>query len=166
MKCPFCSFAESKVVDTRVSAAGDVIRRRRECEKCNGRFTSYERVEDIFPAVVKSDGRREAYDRRKLIDGLRMACKKRPVGEERIDAAVAAIERSLIELDAKEISSKVLGEKVMVELRDLDEVAYVRFASVYRSFRDVDEFRAEVDKLAQARADGATSSRPPPPETK
>jgi transcriptional repressor NrdR len=162
VKCPFCSFAESKVVDTRVSAAGDVIRRRRECDECKGRFTSYERVEDIFPAVVKKDGRREPYDRQKLVGGLRKACSKRPVPEERIDEAVLAIERSLIEQDEKEVPGKLLGEKVMDQLRELDEVAYVRFASVYRSFRDIDEFRAELEKLAQKRADGTTSSRPPP----
>ncbi len=162
MKCPFCGFAESKVVDTRVSAAGDVIRRRRECDECKGRFTSYERVEDIFPAVVKKDGRREPYDRQKLLGGLRKACSKRPVPEEKIDEAVAAIERYLIEQDAKEVSGMVLGEKVMDQLRELDEIAYVRFASVYRSFRDIDEFRAELEKLAQARADGTSSSRPPP----
>lgn len=162
MKCPFCSFAESKVVDTRVSAAGDVIRRRRECEECKGRFTSYERVEDIFPAVVKKDGRREPYDRQKLLGGLRKACSKRPVPEEKIEEAVASIERYLIEQDAKEVSGMVLGEKVMDRLRGLDEIAYVRFASVYRSFRDIDEFHAELEKLKQARTDGTTSSRPPP----
>jgi transcriptional repressor NrdR len=160
VKCPFCSNAESKVIDTRESAGGDVIRRRRECDKCEARFTSYERVEDIFPAVVKKDGRREAYDRLKLLGGIRKACNKRPVPEARIDEAVAKIERFLNEQDSKEIAGQVLGEKVMEQLRELDEIAYVRFASVYRSFRDIEEFRAEVEKLAQARAD---SSRPPPP---
>jgi len=163
VKCPFCSNAESKVVDTRESAGGDVIRRRRECDKCEARFTSYERVEDIFPAIVKKDGRREAYDRLKLLGGIRKACNKRPVPEEKIDAAVAAIERFLTDQDSKEVAGQVLGEKVMDQLRELDEIAYVRFASVYRSFRDIEEFRAEVEKLAQARADGTTSSRPPPP---
>jgi transcriptional repressor NrdR len=161
VKCPFCANAESKVVDTRASATGDVIRRRRECDKCSGRFTSYERVEDIFPAVVKKDGRREPYDRMKLLGGLRKACSKRPVPEEKIEAAVAEIERFLIEQDAKEVSGKVLGEKVMEQLHELDEIAYVRFASVYRSFRDIEEFRAEVDKIAQARS--PSSSNPPVP---
>ena len=153
MKCPFCSHAESKVIDTRVSVAGDVIRRRRECEKCERRFTSYERVEDVFPPVVKNDGRREPYDRQKLVLGLRKACNKRPVSEERIEAAVDAIEREIVESEKKEVSSKDLGEKVMTQLRQLDEVAYVRFASVYRQFRDIDEFRAELEKMARTRSE-------------
>jgi transcriptional repressor NrdR len=153
MKCPFCAFPESKVIDTRVSAAGDVIRRRRECEQCAKRFTSYERLEDVFPPVVKRDGAREPYDRQKLLSGMRKACHKRPVSADAIDAAVDAIERDLVESDKKEISARDLGEKVMVQLRALDEVAYVRFASVYRSFRDIDEFRTELDKMARAKAE-------------
>lgn len=153
MKCPFCSYPESKVIDTRVSAAGDVIRRRRECEQCAKRFTSYERLEDVFPPVVKRDGAREPYDRQKLLSGIRKACHKRPVSADAIDAAVDAIERELVESDKKEISARDLGEKVMVQLRKLDEVAYVRFASVYRSFRDIDEFRSELDKMARAKTE-------------
>ncbi len=155
MKCPFCAHPESKVIDSRESAGGDVIRRRRECEKCDKRFTSYERLDDVFPPVVKKDGRREPYDRHKLVAGLRKACSKRPVSEERIDAAADAIERSLVESDAKEVSANALGEKVMTALRGLDEVAYVRFASVYRQFRDIDEFRIELEKMARDRTEGA-----------
>jgi transcriptional repressor NrdR len=155
LKCPFCAHPESKVIDSRESAGGDVIRRRRECEKCDKRFTSYERLDDVFPPVVKKDGRREPYDRHKLVAGLRKACSKRPVSEERIDAAADAIERSLVESDAKEVSANALGEKVMTALRGLDEVAYVRFASVYRQFRDIDEFRIELEKMARDRTEGA-----------
>jgi transcriptional repressor NrdR len=155
LKCPFCAHPESKVIDSRESAGGDVIRRRRECEKCAKRFTSYERLDDVFPPVVKKDGRREPYDRHKLVAGLRKACSKRPVSEERIDAAADAIERSLVESDAKEVSANTLGERVMTALRGLDEVAYVRFASVYRQFRDIDEFRVELEKMARDRPEGA-----------
>ncbi len=143
------------MIDSRESAGGDVIRRRRECEKCTKRFTSYERLDDVFPPVVKKDGRREPYDRHKLVAGLRKACSKRPVSEERIDAAADAIERSLVESDAKEVSANTLGERVMTALRGLDEVAYVRFASVYRQFRDIDEFRVELEKMARDRTEGA-----------
>ena len=155
MKCPFCAHPESKVIDSRESAAGDVIRRRRECEKCEKRFTSYERLDDVFPPVVKKDGRREPYDRHKLVAGLRKACSKRPVSEERIDEAADAIERSLVESDAKEVSANALGERVMTALRGLDEVAYIRFASVYRQFRDIDEFRVELEKMARDRPEGS-----------
>ena len=153
MKCPFCGWLESKVTDSRVSAAGDVIRRRRECEKCEKRFTSYERVEEVLPLVVKRDGAREPFDRQKLLGGLRKACNKRPVPQERIEALVDAIEAELADTDKKEIVSKEIGEKAMVRLRELDEVAYVRFASVYRSFRDIDEFRSELEKMARARSE-------------
>jgi transcriptional repressor NrdR len=155
LKCPFCAHPESKVIDSRESAAGDVIRRRRECEKCEKRFTSYERLDDVFPPVVKKDGRREPYDRHKLVAGLRKACSKRPVSEERIDEAADAIERSLVESDAKEVSANALGERVMTALRGLDEVAYIRFASVYRQFRDIDEFRVELEKMARDRPEGS-----------
>ncbi len=154
MKCPFCGFLESKVTDSRVSAAGDVIRRRRECEKCEKRFTSYERVEEVLPLVVKRDGAREPFDRQKLLGGLRKACNKRPVPQERVEGLVDAIESELAESEKKEISSQEIGERAMVRLRALDEVAYVRFASVYRSFRDIDEFRSELDKMARARVTG------------
>jgi transcriptional repressor NrdR len=134
-----------------VSAAGDVIRRRRECESCGRRFTSRERVEDVLPVVVKKDGMREPFDREKLLRSVRLACNKRPVAMERVERFVDELERDLVESEAKEVWSQDLGERVMKELRELDEVAYVRFASVYRSFRDIDEFRSELDKMARSR---------------
>lgn len=151
MKCPFCSHPEDKVIDSRASGTGDVIRRRRECEACNRRFTTYERVEDILPTVVKKDGRREPFDRQKLIRGARIACIKRPVPMERVDQIADAIEREVQEAEKREITSSELGDRMMVHLRAVDEVAYVRFASVYRSFRDVEEFMAELGKLVKAR---------------
>lgn len=154
MKCPFCSHLEDKVIDSRVAGTGDVIRRRRECEACSRRFTTYERVEDVLPTVVKKDGRREPFDRQKLVRGLRIACNKRPVSIERIDAVADAIEREVQEAEKREVSASELGDRVMSHLRDVDEVAYVRFASVYRSFRDVDEFLRELGKLVKARGGG------------
>jgi transcriptional repressor NrdR len=151
MKCPFCTHPESKVIDSRVSTAGDVIRRRRECEGCQRRFTSRERVEDVLPVVVKKDGVREPFDREKVLRGVRLACNKRPVAMDRIERFIDELERDLVESEAKEVESQELGERVMKKLRELDEVAYVRFASVYRSFRDIDEFRTELDKMARAR---------------
>jgi transcriptional repressor NrdR len=154
MRCPFCSHEDSKVIDSRVSTAGDVIRRRRECESCARRFTSRERVEDVLPVVVKKDGVRQPFDREKVLRGVRLACNKRPVAMERIEKFIDELERDLVESEAKEVESQELGERVMKKLRELDEVAYVRFASVYRSFRDIDEFRSELDKMARARVTG------------
>jgi transcriptional repressor NrdR len=151
MKCPFCSHLESKVTDSRVATAGDVIRRRRECEGCTRRFTTYERVEEVLPLVVKKDGRREMFDRQKLLSGLRRACEKRAVPLEKLEEIVDGIERDLIDSGEKEVASPRIGERVMTRLRALDDIAYVRFASVYRSFRDLDEFREELDRLAHAR---------------
>jgi transcriptional repressor NrdR len=151
MKCPFCNHLEDKVIDSRAAGTGDVIRRRRECEACARRFTTYERVEDVLPTVVKKDGRREPFDRQKLVRGLRIACNKRPVSIERIEAIADAIEREAQESERREVTASELGERVMHHLRDLDEVAYVRFASVYRSFRDIDEFLTELGKLVKAR---------------
>jgi len=151
MKCPFCGHPESSVVDSRVSATGELIRRRRSCEACQRRFTTYERVDAILPTIVKKDGRREKFDRQKLINGLRMSCNKRPVSVEQIDAIADAIERDIQDRGDKEVSASVIGEKAMARLREADEVAYVRFASVYRSFRDIDEFMAELGKLVKAR---------------
>lgn len=139
------------MIDSRVSAAGDVIRRRRECEGCARRFTSRERVEDVLPVVVKKSGVREPFEREKVLRGVRLACNKRPVAIERIERFIEELERELVEGEAKEVSSQQIGERVMRTLRELDEVAYVRFASVYRSFRDIDEFRSELDKMARAR---------------
>ena len=154
MRCPFCSHSDSKVIDSRVSTTGDVIRRRRECEGCARRFTSRERVEDVLPVVVKKDGVREPFDREKVLRGVRLACNKRPVAMLRIERFIDELERELIEGEAKEVASKEIGERVMKLLRELDEVAFVRFASVYRSFRDIDEFRSELDKMASSRASG------------
>lgn len=151
MKCPFCGHPDDKVIDSRTGGAGDVIRRRRECEACARRFTTYERVEDVLPTVVKKDGGREPFDRQKLVRGARIACIKRPVAVERIEAIADAIEREIQESERREITSRELGERVMVHLRAIDEVAYVRFASVYRSFRDVDEFLSELGKLVKER---------------
>lgn len=157
MRCPFCAHQESKVIDSRVSTAGDVIRRRRECEACQRRFTSRERVEDVLPVVVKKNGVREPFDREKVLHGVRLACNKRPVAMARVDAFIEQLERELGEAEAKEVDSKEIGERVMRLLREVDEVAYVRFASVYRSFRDIEEFRSELDKMARARPPGETS---------
>lgn len=152
MRCPFCAHLESKVIDSRVSTVGDVIRRRRECESCERRFTSRERVEDVLPVVVKKSGVREPFERDKVLQGVRLACNKRPVPIDRIEHFIDELERDLIEVEAKEVNSQEIGERVMRKLRELDEVAYVRFASVYRSFRDIDEFRSELDKMMRARS--------------
>jgi transcriptional repressor NrdR len=146
---------DSKVIDSRTSTAGDVIRRRRECEGCARRFTSRERVEDVLPTVVKKDGAREPFDREKVMHGVRLACNKRPIAMERIERFIDELERQLIEGEAKEVASREIGEQVMRLLRELDEVAYVRFASVYKSFRDIDEFRSELDRMARARGSDA-----------
>ena len=160
MKCPFCGHLESKVTDFRAGTAGDVIRRRRECETCARRFTTYERVEEVLPLVVKKDGRREAFERSKVLSGLRRACDKRAVPLERIEQIVDAIERELIECGDKEIPAEQVGERVMKHLREVDPVAYVRFASVYRQFKDIDELRSEIDQLSSGRAEGAPAISP------
>ncbi|MBI4825879.1 MAG: transcriptional repressor NrdR [Nitrospirae bacterium] len=147
MKCPFCGFVEDKVIDSRSSKEADVIRRRRECLKCASRFTSYERIEEILPLVVKKDGRREAFDRQKIIHGLEKACEKRPVSVEKWEALTARIEKKLQALGEKEIPSSLIGEEIMSGLKDIDEVAYVRFASVYRQFKDIKEFMEEIKDL-------------------
>jgi transcriptional repressor NrdR len=147
MKCPFCGNAETQVVETRVAEDGDFIRRRRQCAACEKRFTTYERPDVTFPAVVKKDGRRIDYERAKLLASLNLALRKRPVSTEQIDAAVERMEEKLLNLGVREIPSSRIGELVMRELKKLDKVAYVRFASVYRSFEDVDEFRAVVDEI-------------------
>ena len=146
MRCPFCAAIEDKVVDTRPSDGEQVIRRRRECLTCGRRFTTYERVDEILPLVVKKDGRREPFDRAKILSGLNKACSKRPVPVEVLESAADKIERSL-EAGEKEIPSSKIGDAVMAALRDIDEVAYVRFASVYRSFRDVNELMNELQSL-------------------
>ncbi|MHB8879128.1 MAG: transcriptional regulator NrdR [Myxococcaceae bacterium] len=147
MRCPFCEDSENKVIDSRESHEGAVIRRRRECLECKRRFTTYERVEELNPLIIKKDGRREAFDREKMLSGLKKACEKRPVSVDQLEDIVTAIERRLQELGEKEVPSKVLGEEVMRRLPELDEVAYVRFASVYRSFKDIAEFMSELKEL-------------------
>ena len=152
MKCPFCGALDNKVTDSRLSQGDEVIRRRRECEACTRRFTTYERIELVLPMVVKKDGRREAFDRLKVLAGLRRACEKRPVATEALDALVDQIERSMVESGDKEVESSAVGEQVMTRLREIDQVAYVRFASVYRSFKDIHEFMAELSQLLTARS--------------
>jgi transcriptional repressor NrdR len=147
MKCPFCGNAENKVIDSRISKDGKAIRRRRECLGCAKRFTTYEFVEDIMPMVVKKDGRREAFDRMKIRSGVMTACEKRPISMESMEKIVDDVEQACQEIQAEEIPSSVIGEKVMNELKALDGVAYVRFASVYRQFRDVGEFMSELKDL-------------------
>ncbi|MDA8455213.1 transcriptional regulator NrdR [Acidovorax sp. GBBC 3334] len=147
MKCPFCSHPETQVVETRVAEDGDFVRRRRQCGACDKRFTTYERPEVNFPNVVKKDGRRIEYDRSKLIGSFSIALRKRPVSTTQIDSAIERIEEKLLNLGQREVLSSRIGELVMRELKKLDKVAYIRFASVYRSFEDIDEFRALVDEV-------------------
>ena len=147
MKCPFCGNLETQVVETRVSEDADFIRRRRQCSACEKRFTTYERPDVAFPAIVKKDGRRIEYKRPNILGSMNLALRKRPVSTEQIDSAIERIEEKLLSLGLKEVASTRLGELVMRELRKLDKVAYVRFASVYRSFEDIDEFRALVDEV-------------------
>ena len=147
MKCPFCSNDETQVVETRVAEDGDFVRRRRQCLACEKRFTTYERPDVTFPAVVKKDGRRIDYERAKLLGSMNLALRKRPVSTEQVDGAVERIEEKLLNLGVREIPSSRIGELVMRELKKLDKVAYVRFASVYRSFEDVDEFKTVVDEI-------------------
>jgi transcriptional repressor NrdR len=152
MKCPYCGHTENRVVDSRLSVNAEVTRRRRECDGCQRRFTTYERIEDLLPLVVKRDGRRELFDRVKVITGVRAACSKRPVSVQQIDAIAEEVERSLQEAGDREVPSTQVGEMVMLRLRALDQVAYVRFASVYWKFRDIDDFAQEVAKLVTERS--------------
>ncbi len=151
MKCPFCDDVEDKVVDSRMAKEGEVIRRRRECLSCKRRYTTYERVEETMPAVVKKDGRREPFDRTKIVFGLKKACEKRPISTATIEAVTERIEKRIQELGETEVDSTMVGEEVMKELSQLDQVAYVRFASVYREFKDIDQFMDEIKTLAQQR---------------
>ncbi len=158
MKCPYCGNLDNKVTDSRLNKESTITRRRRSCLSCNQRFTTYERLEVMMPMLVKKDGRREGWDRQKMVIGLEKACEKRPVSRDKIDEFVDNIERKLQDLGAKEVLSKVIGEWVMEDLPALDEVAYVRFASVYRQFKDVNEFMAELKTLLDGR-DTITTSR-------
>ena len=153
MKCPFCDELEDKVVDSRMAKEGEVIRRRRECLSCKRRYTTYERVEESLPVVVKKDGRREPFDRSKILAGLKKACEKRPISTTTIEAVTDRIEKRIQEMGESEIQSRTIGEEVMKELHHLDQVAYVRFASVYREFKDIDQFMDELKALAQQRRD-------------
>jgi transcriptional repressor NrdR len=151
VKCPFCDALEDKVVDSRMAKEGELIRRRRECLGCKRRYTTYERVEETLPLVVKKDGRREPFDRAKIIAGLKRACEKRPISMATIEAVADHIEKRIQELGETEVASRTIGEEVMEALRDLDQVAYVRFASVYRDFKDIDQFMDELKTLARER---------------
>lgn len=158
MRCPYCQHPDDRVVDSREGTDGDVIRRRRECLECKRRFTTYERIDAVMPMVVKKDGRREPWDREKLEAGFHKACEKRPVPTDAIDEGVSRIERSVQEKGLREIRSDEVGEQVMEALKSLDEVAYVRFASVYRSFRDIAEFQRTVENLVSERKRSETDS--------
>jgi transcriptional repressor NrdR len=147
MKCPFCSHLETQVVETRISEDADFIRRRRQCGACEKRFTTYERPDVTFPSVVKKDGRRIEYKRSKILGSMNLALRKRPISTEQVDLAIEQIEEKLLGLGLRELASSHLGELVMLELKKLDKIAYIRFASVYRSFEDIDEFRALVDEV-------------------
>lgn len=151
MKCPYCDHAKDRVVDSRESGRGDAIRRRRECQACGRRFTSYERIEEIPYMVVKKDGRREAFDRTKLVGGLNRACEKRPVPTKALTDLVDEIEQLVQDSPDREIEARAIGERVMSRLKQLDQVAYVRFASVYRQFEDVQAFLSELKDLLQTR---------------
>ena len=151
MKCPFCSHIEDKVVDSRESKEGEVIRRRRECLNCGKRFTSYERIDQIPHLVVKKDGRRERFDREKVMAGLLKACEKRPVAVKSLEEIVDQVEAMMHESPDREVAADQIGEFLMDSLRDLDKVAFVRFASVYREFKDVDQFMATLKGLLESR---------------
>lgn len=153
MHCPFCSADDTKVIDSRLVADGDQIRRRRECLSCHERFTTYELAELLMPRIIKQDGSREPFDEKKLRAGLQRALEKRPVSVESIESSVSQIKHFLQSTGEREIAALIVGEKVMEELRKLDEVAYVRFASVYRRFTDISEFRDELDRLEKPTTD-------------
>jgi transcriptional repressor NrdR len=162
VRCPFCAHLEDKVVDSRTGRNGEVIRRRRECLECRRRFTTYEQVEEILPIIEKKDGRREPFDRTKILVGIQKACQKRPVSLQRIEEVVQEIENELLELGEKEVPSSWIGQKIMDGLRSLDDVAYVRFASVYRQFKDISEFMNELNGLLgkKGRRDGKSGTPP------
>ncbi|MCD6441716.1 MAG: transcriptional repressor NrdR [Candidatus Marinimicrobia bacterium] len=148
MKCPFCSSSETKVVDSRAAQKNNAIRRRRECLDCGHRFTTYEYVVEYPLTIIKNDGRREEYDRQKLLHSLKIACNKRPVPADKLESIVIDIEKEIEELSGGEVASNYIGEMVIKYLKELDEIAYIRFASVYKKFKDLDEFRNQIDKLS------------------
>lgn len=149
MRCPFCHADDTKVIDSRLANEGDMVRRRRECQRCSERFTTFESAELVMPRMVKSDGSREPFDEDKLRAGMLRALEKRPVGTEAVEGAINRIKQKIRATGEREVSSRTVGEWVMQELRDLDQVAYVRFASVYRSFQDVRAFQEEIERLSQ-----------------
>lgn len=153
MNCPFCNTPDTKVIDSRPTEEGQAIRRRRECEACGKRFTTYEKIEEVLFMVVKKDGTREQFDRAKILNGIIRACQKRPVTLEQMEAIVVDIERSLSSQMEKEVSTEFIGNAVMEHLKNLDQVAYVRFASVYRKFTDVETFVSEIEKLVNSEKD-------------
>src|SRR5579863_10697875 len=159
MRCPFCRKRGNRVVDSRLSSDGAMIRRRRMCTACKRRFTTYERVEESAPMVVKKDGRREPFDRAKIVAGLKRACEKRPVSMETIEQLANNIETAMTEQSDREVASSVVGAAVMNELHKIDQVAYVRFASVYRQFKDIDEFMHELEDLISQRKQAPASTR-------
>lgn len=154
MRCPYCDNEDSKVIDSRHTEDGRAIRRRRECEECGRRFTTYEKIEEVILMVIKKDGSRQAFDRNKLLNGIIRACEKRPVSIADMEKIVDDIERGLNNTMEKEVESSLIGELVMERLRELDEVAYVRFASVYRQFTDINTFVAEIEKLLTNKKNG------------
>ncbi len=149
MRCPYCQHPDTDVLDTRKLNDGEIIRRRRKCRHCSRRFTTYERVESVSLTVVKKDGEREPYDREKVMRGVRTACYRRPVSVQQLEQLVNDVEAAIMATDEQEVSSKTIGDEVMRRLRDLDEVAYIRFASVYRSFADIGKLREAVDELLE-----------------
>jgi len=151
MRCPYCSELDNKVIDSRLSKDGRTIRRRRECIPCGRRFTTYEKLEEVLPLVIKKDGRREPFSREKIIEGIKKSCQKRPVSITKIEEFVDSLEVYFQELGKKEIESKEVGERVINNLKEWDEVAYVRFASVYRQFKDINEFMAELEGILRSR---------------
>jgi transcriptional repressor NrdR len=157
MKCPYCTEIDNKVIDSRLSKDGRTIRRRRECIKCGHRFTTYEKLEDVLPMVVKKDGRREPFSREKITDGIKKACQKRPISMTKIEEFVDSLELYFQELGKKEVESEEIGEKVISALKEWDGVAYVRFASVYRQFKDINEFMEELEEVLKSRKDSGTS---------
>jgi len=158
VRCPYCTLTDNKVIDSRLSKDGRTIRRRRECLGCGRRFTTYEKLEEVLPMVIKKDGRREPFSREKIISGIRKACQKRPVSVSSVEEFVDQLELYFQELGKKEVDSEEVGERVITKLKDWDEVAYVRFASVYRQFRDINEFMAELEGILKARKDASAES--------
>jgi len=165
MKCPYCSSFNNKVVDSRLSKEGLLIRRRRECGDCQKRFTTYEKVEEINPVVIKKDGRREPYDRDKVAEGIHRACRKRPISMEDIETFLDTLEQALQESGRKEISCSEIGERVMAQLHEWDDVAYVRFASVYRQFQDTSDFMQELKELLESKKRGKKAGKGKKPDS-